>query len=152
MTTRRQALLLLALCALLYLPGRAAIQLYTRGEAREALAVREVVDTGRWLVPMRPDGQLTRKPPLFYWSGMLGWQLVPSSPELAVRLPSVVAGAVGVVAVACLGPAAVGAAGLVLGVSFLYPVVFEPAFNSFTSMPDGQLRSQLIALAAKGLR
>ena len=46
MTRSRQALLLLALCCALYLPGMASTQLYTRGEAREALAVREVVQTG----------------------------------------------------------------------------------------------------------
>jgi 4-amino-4-deoxy-L-arabinose transferase-like glycosyltransferase len=121
MPSRRKAVLLLALCGVLYLPG-AAVQFSTRGEAREALAVREVVESGRWLVPMRPDGQLTKKPPLFYWSGMLTSWLLPSSPEAAVRLPSVVAGTVGVLAVACLGYGAVGAAAgsaaLMLATSF----------------------------------
>ena len=58
-TTRRQAVLLLAFCGLLYLPGLRSTPFYTRGEAREALAVREVAHSGQWLVPMRPDGQLT---------------------------------------------------------------------------------------------
>lgn len=122
MTTRRQAALLLAFCCLLYLPGLATIPLYSRGEAREALAVREVVQSGRWLVPMRPDGQLTKKPPLFYWAGMLASRLLPARPEGAVRLPSAVAGTVAVLAVACLGPTAVGAAAgsaaLILATSF----------------------------------
>jgi len=121
MPSRRLAVLLLALCGVLYVPG-VAIQFSTRGEAREALAVREVVESGHWLVPMRPDGQLTKKPPLFYWSGMLTWRLLPASPEAAVRLPSVVAGTTGVLAVACLAHGAVGAAAgsaaLILATSF----------------------------------
>jgi STE24 endopeptidase len=43
--------------------------------------------------------------------------------------------------------AAAGAAGLVVAGSFLYPVVIEPAFNSFRSLPAGQLRTDVLALA-----
>ncbi|MCU1588352.1 MAG: integral rane protease transrane protein [Frankiales bacterium] len=42
---------------------------------------------------------------------------------------------------------AVATAGFVLVGSFLYPVVVEPAFNHFTSLPAGQLRTNLLALA-----
>jgi len=42
---------------------------------------------------------------------------------------------------------AVGAAGLVVAGSFLWPVVIEPAFNTFESMPAGQLRTDLLELA-----
>lgn len=38
-------------------------------------------------------------------------------------------------------------AGLVLAGSFAYPVVVEPLFNSFASLPDGPLRTQVLALA-----
>ncbi|SCX49861.1 STE24 endopeptidase [Klenkia marina] len=43
--------------------------------------------------------------------------------------------------------AGAGAAGLVVAGSFLYPVIVEPAFNDFTSMPAGPLRTELLALA-----
>jgi STE24 endopeptidase len=43
--------------------------------------------------------------------------------------------------------AAAGAAVLVIVGSFLWPVLVEPAFNRFQSMPAGQLRSDLLALA-----
>ncbi|KUL24972.1 M48 family metallopeptidase [Actinoplanes awajinensis] len=43
---------------------------------------------------------------------------------------------------------AAGAAGLVVLLSFVLPVVVEPIFNKFTAMPDGPLRTELIALAA----
>ena len=42
----------------------------------------------------------------------------------------------------------VAAAGLVVAGSFLYPVVIEPAFNDFTSLPAGPLRTDLLDLAA----
>ncbi|MCU1593051.1 MAG: yhfN [Frankiales bacterium] len=41
------------------------------------------------------------------------------------------------------------AAVLVLLGSFVYPIVVEPAFNHFTSLPAGQLRTDLLQLAAK---
>lgn len=46
-------------------------------------------------------------------------------------------------------PLAVGAVAAVLVVvgSWIYPVVVEPLFNRFTSLPDGPLRSQVLALA-----
>ncbi|WP_448640057.1 M48 family metalloprotease [Geodermatophilus sp. URMC 63] len=45
---------------------------------------------------------------------------------------------------------AAGAAVLVVAGSFLYPVVIEPAFNSFQPLPAGQLRTDLLELAEEG--
>jgi STE24 endopeptidase len=42
---------------------------------------------------------------------------------------------------------AVGAAGLVVLLSFVFPVIVEPIFNKFTPLPAGPLRTQLIAMA-----
>ena len=46
-------------------------------------------------------------------------------------------------------PAVAGTAlaGLVLLGSFVYPVVVEPLFNSFEPLPDGPLRSEVLAVA-----
>ncbi|GAA3547830.1 M48 family metallopeptidase [Kribbella ginsengisoli] len=44
-------------------------------------------------------------------------------------------------------PAAIACAVLVLGVSFAYPVIVEPRFNDFTSMPAGAQRDEFIQLA-----
>jgi STE24 endopeptidase len=44
--------------------------------------------------------------------------------------------------------AAVTAAFVVLG-SFVYPLLVEPVFNNFTSLPAGQLRTDLLAMAAR---
>jgi STE24 endopeptidase len=44
---------------------------------------------------------------------------------------------------------AVGAAGLVVLLSFVLPVLVEPVFNKFTPMADGPLRTSLVGLAAR---
>ena len=46
-------------------------------------------------------------------------------------------------------PGAIGAAALVVLLSFVLPVVVEPIFNKFTPMPDSPLRTELIALAER---
>jgi STE24 endopeptidase len=45
--------------------------------------------------------------------------------------------------------AAAGAAALVVVGSFLYPLLIEPAFNRFASMPAGPLRTELLQLAER---
>jgi STE24 endopeptidase len=42
-----------------------------------------------------------------------------------------------------------GAAALVLTVSFVYPLLVEPVFNTFTPMADGELRTSLLELAER---
>ena len=42
---------------------------------------------------------------------------------------------------------AAGAAGLVVLLTFVFPILIEPVFNKFTPMPDGPLRTDLIAMA-----
>lgn len=46
-------------------------------------------------------------------------------------------------------PAAAGSFALVVMLSFVYPLVVEPVFNRFQPMPEGGLRSDLVALARK---
>lgn len=45
-------------------------------------------------------------------------------------------------------PTAAAAAIVTFGLSFLYPVLIEPVFNRFESMPNSQLRTELLQLAA----
>jgi len=119
----REALLLVVACALLYLSGAGEIPFYTRGEPREGLVVREMVRGGPWLVPSRPGGEPTRKPPLYYWAAAVAWRALPDAPELALRLPSAAAATAAVLAVwatarVVLGAAAGLPAALVLATTF----------------------------------
>ncbi len=92
MRAAREAVLLAAGCLALYLAGAAGIPFYTRGEPREGLVVREMLGSGEWLVPARPEGELARKPPLYYWAAAAALGALPERPELALRLPSAVLG------------------------------------------------------------
>jgi len=44
---------------------------------------------------------------------------------------------------------AAGAAGLLVLLTFVFPVLIEPVFNRFTPMEQGQLRTDLMAMAAR---
>jgi 4-amino-4-deoxy-L-arabinose transferase-like glycosyltransferase len=106
----RAPLLLIAACLLLFFTGLGSVPFYTRGEPREALVAREMIRTGEWLVPSRPDGELTRKPPVFYWASATSLSLLPDRPELAARLPSALLGTAGVLLTWAVVRAAFGAA------------------------------------------
>jgi len=110
MSAGREALLLVAVCAALYRTGAGSIPFYTRGEPREGLVVQEVLSTGAWLVPARPDGEPARKPPLYYWSAAVTLRALPGEPELALRLPSALFATAGVLTTWATARVAIGAA------------------------------------------
>jgi len=106
----RDPLILLVACGLLFFTGLGDVPFYTRGEPREALVAREMVRAGELLVPARPDGELTRKPPAFYWAAATSLAVLPERPELAVRLPSALFATGGVLVTWAVVRASVGAA------------------------------------------
>src|SRR5262249_33794744 len=123
MSAGREAVLLLAVSGVLYLTGAGSIPFYTRGEPREGLVVQEMLRTGAWLVPARPDGEPARKPPLYYCSAAVALRALPRQPELALRLPSALFATAGGLATAAparlaQGPAAGLPAALVLATAF----------------------------------
>lgn len=72
----------------------------------------------------------------------------------AVGLVGTLLGVLAVMGLARLMPrrwwiaAAAAGAALVIAGSFVYPLVVEPVFNNFRPLPTGELRTQLLALAA----
>lgn len=84
------ALLLLALTALLYLPGTGTIPLMDRDEPRFAHATVEMVQRDTWLIPYFNGEYRFDKPPLTYWWMRLHYVLFGVN-ELAARMHSVVA-------------------------------------------------------------
>jgi STE24 endopeptidase len=83
-----------------------------------------------------------------------GW-LADQAKGALVGSVLVVVATVGLVGIARAAPATwwawggLAAAALVCVVSFAYPVVVEPLFNTFTPLPDGTLRTELLDLARR---
>jgi 4-amino-4-deoxy-L-arabinose transferase-like glycosyltransferase len=61
-------LLLLSCCALLYLPGLGARDLYDTMEASRAVVAREMLRTGEYAVPTLQGQPYLVKPPFYYWA------------------------------------------------------------------------------------
>lgn len=78
----------------------AAPPFHTRGEPREALVVRSLLDAGPSVVPGRDGAAMHRKPPMFHWLAAAAATAGVRPLELAIRLPSVIFGAAGVAATA----------------------------------------------------
>ena len=103
-------------------------------------------------LPLAAYGEMVRHR---YGLSTRGWGLffrdVAVSTGIAAGLTALAL--LGLVGLARLAPrtwwiwAALGAAALVVAGSFLYPVLIEPAFNRFTPLPAGQLRTDLLELA-----
>lgn len=89
----RPRLVLLALCAVLYLPGLANHDLWNPDEPRYAEVTREMIASGDYLVPHLNGRIYTHKPPVMFWAMALAGLLTGGLSELAVRLPSAAAAA-----------------------------------------------------------
>ncbi|MBB4926443.1 M48 family metalloprotease [Kitasatospora kifunensis] len=85
------------------------------------------------------------------WAGWVVDQLRGLALSLLVALPA----GLGVYALTAWStrwwwvPASGAAALLTVALSFLFPLLVEPVFNRFTPLPPGDLRSALLALAAR---
>lgn len=80
------------LLILLWVPSQllwlGAAPFHTKGEPREALAARDVLRNGRWVLPRRNGVELAAKPPAFHWLAALAGTMRERVDEVAARLPS----------------------------------------------------------------
>lgn len=88
----RDALLLLALAALLLFAGLGASALTDRDEGANAAAAREMLERGSWITPTLDGTPRFAKPALVYWLMAAAYAAVGTG-EAAARLPSAVAAA-----------------------------------------------------------
>jgi 4-amino-4-deoxy-L-arabinose transferase-like glycosyltransferase len=98
---------------------------YTKGEAREAVLVQAMIQTGNYVLPFRNGTEIPSKPPLFHWLGALASIPAGGVTEAATRLPSVLAAAIALGMTAWLGrrwfgSAAGIAAAVILGSSVTF--------------------------------
>jgi STE24 endopeptidase len=120
---------------------------------RVVLAVTVVALSGR-LVTL-PFAVLARRHVLDYGLSNQAWSGFARDVSVSLVVSIVASSLLLVILVGCARrwprawPAVAGGVlgVLVLVASFVYPVVVEPLFNNFTSLPDGDLRTKIFALA-----
>ncbi|HKQ60430.1 MAG TPA: glycosyltransferase family 39 protein [Candidatus Polarisedimenticolaceae bacterium] len=83
---------------MLYLACLGARDLWNPNEPTYGLAVREMAERGSWLLPTVNGEPFAEKPPLYFWLARLA-ALVAGVNETTLRLPSALAGLLGVIGV-----------------------------------------------------
>jgi 4-amino-4-deoxy-L-arabinose transferase-like glycosyltransferase len=111
--------LLLALCGTLYFPYLGSTPFFDKGEPREALAVRDIMERGEWLVPLKRTTDIPSKPPLFHWSAALTSRVIGELNEATIRFPSALYATLGVLLVYVFGRRRFGAQIGLLGAAIL---------------------------------
>ena len=133
-------LLLFLTAAALFFGGLGAYPLFEPDEGRNAEVAREVVQEGHWLPPTINGEVRYQKPPLYYWIVASSLFLMGKS-EFAARLPSALAGLLGVFFTFLLGKRLWGeeegfTAGIILATSLIYVayarlVIFDMVLTCF---------------------
>ncbi len=104
---RWEAASIVALTLLLNLIGNASIGLWDRDEPRYAVATREMLASGNWLVPSFNAEPRYHKPVMIYWLMSVSYKLMGDNP-FGVRLLSALCGTGTCLAVWWLGRKVVG--------------------------------------------
>jgi 4-amino-4-deoxy-L-arabinose transferase-like glycosyltransferase len=140
---------LVLLCAALYAAPAARTPFYTKGEPREGLVVRQMLDGGDWILPKRPAAAgwtIASKPPLFHWLGALASSAAGGATEWTVRLPSVALGSAGVLLVW-----AVGRTVLPSGAALAGALVLATSLEWLRAASTARVDATLAALMTVGL-
>lgn len=83
----------ICLCALLvFLPLLSLSEVFQVSEAREAVVVRTMLETGNYTLPLRHDQLVPSKPILFHWVSALLAKLIGEYSVFVTRLPSALSG------------------------------------------------------------
>jgi len=80
----------------------------SRGESREALVVRNMLEQQDFILPLRNGAEIPSKPPLFHWGGALLAQATGELAEWKIRLPSAVFALIGLLFLALFATRAAG--------------------------------------------
>lgn len=111
-------LLLAAATLAIYLYGAHGFALADPDEARYGEIAREMVASGEWITPHLNHVKYFEKPPLVYWATALAMRVFGPS-ELAVRLPTLLAGLATLLLTAALARRLYGAATALLATAML---------------------------------
>ncbi len=148
-TPRFSAAAALLLCVLLYVPPAALTPFFTKGEPREALVVRRMVEEGDWLLPKRASANgwtIASKPPLFHWLAAAVSRVGGGAvTEWTVRLPSVVLATGTVLFLGATARVPLGA-----GAAFAAMVVLASTFEWVRAASTARVDGTLTALMTIG--
>jgi 4-amino-4-deoxy-L-arabinose transferase-like glycosyltransferase len=132
--------LLIALCALVLLPGLGTVTMQREQELRVVLTARHMAEGGSWLLPEFLGDYRFRKPPLMYWIVGATFKLTGTTASaFAARMPGALAGALLIVTMFLAGARLVGRRR-----SFLASVI---GMTSFIFMRHARLMEIDITLA-----
>ena len=126
---------------MLYVPPAALTPFFTKGEPREALVVRNMVEGGDWLLPKRASANgwtIASKPPFFHWLGAAVSRIGGATTEWTVRVPSVVLATASVVLVGTIALGPLGATAALVAMLVLAST-FEWVRAASTARVDGTL-------------
>ena len=129
------------LCVLLYAPPAALTPFFTKGEPREALVVRNMVEDGDWLLPKRASANgwtIASKPPFFHWLGAATSKATGATTEWTVRLPSLLLATIAVLFVGAVARQTFGSMAAVAAMISLASS-FEWVRAASTARVDGTL-------------
>src|SRR5690348_421859 len=100
-------LLLLVLCSVIFFYNCGRAPFFDKQEAREALVVVAMLDSGNWVLPLRNGNEIPSKPPLYHWLAAITsrafGQTYPD--EFTLRFPSALLASAGVFLVYFVGAA-----------------------------------------------
>ncbi len=88
---------------LLHIDGLGDLPFHSKGEAREALLVQDLLASERIALPLRNGTEMPRKPPLFHWLGAVAATARGAIDEYSVRLPSAVQSCVATLLILIIG-------------------------------------------------
>ena len=92
----RDVAIILAVCFVVFFYRLGDRAFTDKHEAREALVVSAIYDTGNWILPLRNGSELPFKPPLFHWLSAFFANSVNRVDEVTARFPSALLGTLGV--------------------------------------------------------
>lgn len=139
-THGRLQLWIVAIAALLFIPGLGAVHLFDWDEINFAEIAREMVVSGDWLRPQMHFEAFHEKPPLFMWMQALSMKAFGVG-EFAARFPNAVCGIVTLLVLFRIGEQlrgkvfgmlwALGYAGSILPHLYFRSGIIDPWFNLF---------------------
>ncbi|HZD40189.1 MAG TPA: glycosyltransferase family 39 protein [Terriglobales bacterium] len=126
------AILFLALAAALGFVLIFSPPVWQHGEAREGLVVESILQNHDWVLPLR-NGELPSKPPLFHWIAAVFAMLLGFS-DTIVRLPSLLAAMIMILATFCFAKATNGR-----GTAWLAVAVLLGTYEFWDSATEARL-------------